>query len=124
MALHPDFDPNKSSDEQYHLLKRFHFERVVYDELELDEFLIFMPEVDYTFFEAAQRDAVNWRKLPYNTKLAFYSSRNTDSKRSFEEFESFMRVHLLQLDKVQVDCDFIGFGYGNTPSDIYRAKHG
>ena len=59
---HPDFEPFMDDDEQAALRNQFVFDKVIYDEPEIDEVLHIIPE-DLFRHLTEQHEAVNWNDL-------------------------------------------------------------
>jgi hypothetical protein len=119
---HPDFDPNRGSNE--HLRDTFHLQRVVFDELELDELLHILPASTYDVIRRAKDQFTNWRALPQPRRFALFKNLDQNSVKDFYQFDELMRLDLSRLEEFRVDYDAIPFGNDNSPSGIYRQRHG
>jgi hypothetical protein len=123
---HPDFDPwNDKCDS---LRNEFALGKVIFDELEMDEFLFIFPESTYDLIKREQRHHENWRNIRrcerFNIFYNLRSNREIPAGLDFEQFNEFMRVDLSRLDAIEVNYNAIPFGNDNTPTGIYRREHG
>ena len=117
---HPEFDPGDSHQD---LRDQFPLAEVVFDELELDEFLHILPERTFELLEQEQQEHDNWRNLPRVRRYQIFEPLSDLFPRtSFESFDDLMRLDLSRLAVVEVDHDAIPFGNDNTPSGIYRRQ--
>ncbi|MEH2562436.1 hypothetical protein [Bradyrhizobium sp. AZCC 2289] len=130
---HPEFKPFTDPDEQATLRNRFLFDKVIYDEPEIDELLYIIPQNLFRHL-TQQHEAVNWKDLPVRKQRELYEQAwgtgVLGNEMTFESYEELMRIRLDKLDRVEVDCDAIPFGHDNVAKEdgsktgIYRQQHG
>jgi len=130
---HPDFVPFMDVEKHKALRNEFVFNKVIYDEPEIDEVLHIIPEILFRHL-TQQHGSVNWKDLTVSKQRELYEEvRKTgilENRTSFESYEELMRIQLDKLDRVEVDCDAIPFGHDNvatangSKTGIYRKMHG
>ncbi len=133
---HPDFEPFMDVEKQKALRNQFVFDKVVYDEPEIDQVLYIIPEAQFQHLKQ-QRASVNWKDLTVSKQRELYEEARTTGvlgfgkdQLSFEDYEELMRIQLDKLDRVVVDFDAIPFGHDNVAkgdggkTGIYRQMHG
>ena len=102
--------------EQAALRNQFVFDKVIYDEPEIDEILHIIPE-DLFRHLTEQHEAVNWNDLSVLKKRELFQKARMSgvlgTKKTFEDYEELMRIQLEKLDRVEVDFDAIPFGHDN-----------
>ena len=122
---HPGFDSDHECD---HLRDQFALGKVVFDELELDEFLHILPVSIYELLNQQQEQHPGWRNIPRFERYSIFSelraTHEPPAGMDFEEFNELMRLELSEFRPVDVDYDAIPFGNDNTPKGIYRREHG
>jgi hypothetical protein len=122
---HPNFDPDEDRGD---LRDQFALSKVVFDELEMDEFLHILPQSLYDLIERYQGHHADWRNLPrlerYNIFSELCANGEILSGIDFEKFNELMRLELSDLEAVEVNYGAIPFGNDNTPKGIYRREHG
>ena len=122
--LHPDFDPY-DLDAQRGLAHSFTIQEVVFDELEVDEFLDVLPDRLFRQIKGAQKTYGKWREMKRIDRRRVYSgTRRLTEVDSFEHFDRLMKLNLSTFDEVAVDFDGTRFGHGETGNNVYQRKDG
>jgi hypothetical protein len=126
--LHPDYAPSMSDEEAEVLRTGFTLSKVVFDEIEVDEFIHLLSEGLHDVIAREQERHGNWRQLGRSERLNLFmrlKSANAIPGKpvSFEEFESLMRLNLSELEPVSVDFDAMPFGHDNRASGLYNGQH-
>ena len=69
---HPSFDPLDDTADHDELVKSFIIDQVIYDELELGEFLLVLEEPLYRFIKEQQLEMDDWKKLSKREKNRYF----------------------------------------------------
>ena len=125
---HPGFDLSMSDKRADELRADFRISRVVYDELEIDEFLTLMPENLHDCIARQQQKLPDWGKS-YRDCWSHFISLVSDNAipgkgMTFERFDSLMRLNLSALQPIRVDFGAIPFGYDNKQIGLYNGCDG
>ena len=107
---HPGFDLSMSDERADELRADFRISRVVYDELEIDEFLTLVPENLHDFLARQQQKVPDWRDRPYRDRWSHFVSLASENAipakgMNFDGFDSLMRLNLSGLQPVTVDFE-------------------
>ena len=120
---HPQFDP-ENFDWQEELRNAFVIAEVIFDELEIDEFLDCLPDKLFQRIKGFQAAHPRWTIMPRADRVAIYGGTGDLPKvNSFEDFDYLMRLNLNEFDEVTVDFDEIPFGHGNE-KNLYKKQNG
>jgi len=122
---HPDFDPTNPDQDVDDLRAEFVLEKVVFDELEPDEFVhILTPKIYHHLFSVRP----GWRGIPRKNKREIYKKQIEKGiipgTMEFEEYSSLRYLDPASLQEVRVDFEYAPFGKENSPHSIYRQWHG
>jgi hypothetical protein len=130
---HPDFVPFMDVEKHKALRTEFVFDKVIFDEPEIDELLHIITENLFRHL-TQQHASVNWKDLTVSKQRELYEEvRKTgilENTTTFESYEELMRIQLDKLDRVEVNCDAIPFGHDNVAKEdgdrtgIYRKLNG
>ena len=120
---HPKFDP-QNSDSQRELRNSFVIAEVVFDELEIDEFLDILPDKMFRRIRGIQKANPAWESKARADRVGIYlQTGNLPQVISFEDFDYLMRLNLREFDEVRVDFDQIPFGHGQK-TNLYKRQNG
>jgi hypothetical protein len=117
---HPKFDP-ENPDPQKELRNSFFIAEVVFDELEIDEFLDILPDKLFQRIQGIQETYRAWKSMRradrvgilWTNESVFYGQiGNLPKVETFEHFDRLMRLNLREFHEVKVDFDQIPFGHG------------
>ncbi|MGY3354809.1 hypothetical protein ACVWZK_001472 [Bradyrhizobium sp. GM0.4] len=122
---HPDFEPTNGRRDTKDLRTEFAIEKVVFDELEPDDFVhLLTPKI----FRHLSSVRPGWKGMPRSVKRDVY--RKTiergviPSSMTFEEYSELRYLDPATLQEVKVDFDYAPFGRKNSAQSIYRDWHG
>ena len=119
---HPKFDPN-NPDPQMGLRNLFVIAEVVFDELEVDEFLDILPHRLLQRIHKIQKANPAWKTKARADRVCIYRQiGDLPNGETFERFDYLMRLKLSEFDEVTVDFDEIPFGHGND-KNLYRKQN-
>ena len=108
---HPKFDP-ENPDPQRELRNSFVIAEVVFDELEIDEFLDILPDKLFRRIRGIQKANPAWKSMGRADRVGIYGQTgNLPKVETFDHFDYLMRLKL----------DEFGIGEGRFRSDPIRA---
>jgi hypothetical protein len=120
---HPKFDP-ENPDPQRELRNSFVIAEVVFDKLEIDEFLDILPHRLFQRIQEIQETYPAWKHMARAERVGIYGGTgNLPQIKSFEDFDYLMRLELREFAEVKVDFDQIPFGHGQE-TNLYKKKNG
>jgi hypothetical protein len=127
--LHKRFDRTMADSELNQLRDEMTLAKVVFDEIEPDEFLHVLPEGLYQLIDSEQKRLGQWRNLPRHQRLSEYDTLKSSGRipvknLEFEGFDELMRLDLSDLEQVKVDFPAMLFGYGHVSTNVYARAHG
>ena len=122
---HPDFDPTNANQDIDALRTEFAIEKVVFDELEPDDFVYLLTPKIFRHLSSVRP---GWRDLPRSVKRDIYRKQIEraiiPSSMEFEEYSNLRYLDPASLQEVKVDFDYAPFGRENSAQSIYREWHG
>ncbi|MCI0661993.1 MAG: hypothetical protein L0220_13060, partial [Acidobacteria bacterium] len=120
---HPNFDP-ENPDPQRELRNLFVIAEVIFDELEIDEFLDCLSDTLFRRIEGIQTTYPAWKSMARADRVGIYGEVGYLPRvETFEHFDRLMRLNLNEFDEVKVDFDQIPFGHGHE-KNLYKGQNG
>jgi hypothetical protein len=120
---HPKFDP-ENPDAQTGLRNSFIIAEVVFDELEIDEFLDILPRKLFLRIQGFQETYRDWKSMARAERAGIYRGiGNLPKVETFDHFDYLMRLNLNEFTEVKVNFDQIPFGHGHE-TNIYKSQNG
>ena len=120
---HPKFDP-ENPDPQRELRNSFVIAEVVFDELEIDEFVDILPDKLFRRIRGIQKANPVWKSKARADRVGIYGQiGNLPKVETFDHFDRLMRLKLDEFDEVKVDFDQIPFGHGQE-TNLYKRQNG
>jgi hypothetical protein len=114
----------RTPDSQRELRNSFVITEVVFDELEIDEFVDCLPDKLFQRIRGIQKANPAWKSMRRADRVGIYGQTgNLPKVETFDHFDRLMRLNLREFDEVKVDFDQIPFGHGNE-KNLYQKPNG
>lgn len=122
---HPDFDSLFDDDETNALAENYRIVTCILDDFNTHDLIVQITSIVLDKVDALQSKHANWRNYPKNQRRSVFATHGFSlGSKSFEEFDSMLRMNLARFERIAVDFGAIPYGCDNSEAGMYRAMNG